>query len=146
MVVVVFPKFHSSQVVPSKNFKRLYHQFLENESSLEGEHIIVVFAVFPKFLKPKLNQEKETHKTIQSDSSDDNVEVDDSDNDDNNNVDSFEWNDTPRPLRQFQFIGTPVVKVEPADITSHLECLKLFLSDNVISNIVEYTNSYAETM
>ena len=106
----------------------------------------MVFAVFPKFLKPKLHQEKEIHKTIQSDSSDDNVVVDDSDNDDNNNVDSFEWNDTHRPLRQFQFIGTPVVKVEPADITSHLECLKLFLSDNVLSNIVEYTNSYAETM
>ena len=35
------------------------------------------------------------------DSSDDNAEVDDSDNDDKNNADSFEWNDTPRPWRQF---------------------------------------------
>ena len=49
-------------------------------------------------------------------------------------------------MRQFQFIGTPGVKVKPANITSYLEYLKLFLLDNVISNIVECTNSYAETM
>ena len=94
----------------------------------------------------QVEQRKRNPKNDTSDSSDDNAEVDDSDNDDNNNVDSFEWNDTPTPLRQFPFIGTPGVKVEPADITSHLECLKFFFLDNVISNVVEYTNSYAETM
>ena len=88
---------------------------------------------------------------IQNDNDDENRSSDSSDennlNDDNNDdADLFVWNDTSRPLRQFQFIGTPGVKVQPDDITSHLECLKLFLSDNVISNIVRYTNSYAETM
>ena len=93
-----------------------------------------------KVISRKRNPQNDT-----SDSSDDNAEVDGSGNDGNNNVDSFEWDDTPRPLYQFQFIGTPSVKVEPADIISRLESLKLLLSDNVISSIVEYTNSYAKT-
>ena len=76
-----------------------------------------------KVISRKRNTQNNT-----SDSSDDNAEVDGSGNDGNNNVDSFEWDDTPRPLCQFQFI----VKVEPADIISRLECLKLLLSDNVI--------------
>ena len=53
---------HSSQVVHLYHpLPSLYHQFLPNESALEGEHIIVVVIVFPKFLKRKLNQKKETH-------------------------------------------------------------------------------------
>ena len=59
-------------------------------------------------------------QNVTSDSPDDNAEVDDSDNNNNNNVGLFEWNYTPRPLSQFQFIGKPGVKAEPADITSHL--------------------------
>ena len=82
----------------------------------------------------RVESRKKSPPNDTSDSSDDNAEVDDSDKEDN--IDLFEWNDTPRPLRQSQFIGTPGVKREPADITSHLECLKLFLSDNVILNIV----------
>ena len=95
----------------------------------------------------RIQVESQSNNTNQNDTSDssDNVEVD-SDTDNIRNVDLFEWNDTPRSLRQHQFLGTPGVKIRPEDITSHLECLMLFLSDNVISNIVEYTNSYPATM
>ena len=101
----------------------------------------MVVVVFPKLFKPQVESWKINPQHDISNSSDKNAEVDDSDN-----IDLFECNDTPRPFHQFQFIGTTDVKVEPADITSHLECLKLFLSDNVASSIVEYTNSHTETM
>ena len=56
-------------------------------------------------------------------------------------VDVFSWNNNSRPFREFQFTGTPGVKVVPNDHT--LSVLKTFLFDKVISNIVLYTNTYA---
>ena len=60
-----------------------------------------------------------------------------------NNVDDiFSWNNNIRPCREFQFTGSPGVKVVPNDPTCPLSILKTFLTD-VINNIVLYTNTYA---
>ena len=45
-----------------------------------------------------------------------------------------------RPFRQFQFTGEPGVKVVPNDPTCPLSILKTFLTNDVINNIVLYTN------
>ena len=58
-------------------------------------------------------------------------------------ADVFSWNNISRPFREFQFTGTPGVKVVPNDNTCPLSVLKTFLTDRVISNIVLYTNTYA---
>ena len=55
----------------------------------------------------------------------------------------FSWNNNSRPFREFQFAGTPGVKVVPNDHTCPLSVLKTFLTDKIISNIVLYTNIYA---
>ena len=57
---------------------------------------------------PDLQSNDPCNKTGNSDSSD-NVDVEPDNNGDN--VDLFEWNDTPRPLRQYGFIPFPGVKM-----------------------------------
>ena len=42
---------------------------------------------------------------------------------------------------EYEFIGSPGVKLLPEGIASYLQCVKLFLSDEVISNIVKYTKT-----
>ena len=58
----------------------------------------------------------------------------------------FIWNDNERATREFHFSGTPGVK----NITDNPDCplsiLKTFLTDELIDNIVVFTNVYAEIM
>ena len=48
--------------------------------------------------------------------------------------------------RRFNFTSTPGVNILPEDSTSPRSILKMFLSDELIDNIVNFTNSYAEMM
>ena len=59
------------------------------------------------------------------------------------NLDVFTWTNNSRPFQEFEFIGLPEVKVGPRDHICPLSILKTFLTDEVISNIVLYTNIYA---
>ena len=59
------------------------------------------------------------------------------------NVDVSTWTNNSRPFQEFEFIGLPGVKVAPHDHICPLSILKTFLTDEVISNIVLYTNTYA---
>ena len=59
------------------------------------------------------------------------------------NVDIFTWTNNSRPFQEFEFIGLPGVKVVPRDHICPLSIVKTFLTDEVISNIVLYTNTYA---
>ena len=50
--------------------------------------------------------------------------------------------DSPvRSKRRFNFTSTPGVNILPEDSTSPLSILKMFLSDELIDNIVNFTNS-----
>ena len=61
-----------------------------------------------------------------------------------NSVDDvFSWNNNMQPFHEFQFTGEPGVKVVPNDPTCPLSILKTFLTNDVINNIVLYTNTYA---
>ena len=70
-----------------------------------------------------------------------------SDNNINNHYDeNLDWNDNPRDYREFPFTGPSGVNSFPNDITCPFEVLKTFLSDDIIQNLVEYTNAYATVM
>ena len=56
----------------------------------------------------------------------------------------FVWNDRSRTYHEFQFTGSPGVKVNVNDLQCPLTVLKTFLSDDLINSIVTHTNSYAE--
>ena len=56
------------------------------------------------------------------------------------------WDSPVWPKRRFNFTSTPGVNILPEDSTSPLSILKMFLSDELIDNIVNFTNSYAEMM
>ena len=66
--------------------------------------------------------------------------------DDPSSVDEFIWDDNRRRKREFTFSGTPDIKVQAEDIDSPLSFLKTFITKEIISDIVKYTNSYAEIM
>ena len=66
--------------------------------------------------------------------------------DDPSSVDEFIWDDNKRRKREFTFSGTPDIKVQAEDIDSPLYFLKTFITNEIISDIVKYTNSYAEIM
>ena len=85
--------------------------------------------------------------------------IDSSDSSDNNNpadviipvndpssFDEFIWDDNKRGKREFPFSGTPGIKVQAEDIDSPLFVLKTFIiiTKEIVSDIVKYTNSYAE--
>ena len=69
-----------------------------------------------------------------------------SDDDDNDGNDEVHWDNIARDYRQFGFMGEPGVKVQPDDITCPLEVLKTFLTDEIMNDIVTYTNEYAELL
>ena len=58
-------------------------------------------------------------------------------------IDNFTWNDDSRDYREFLFAGSSGVKINPVDHTCPLSILKTFLTDDLISNIVVFTNTYA---
>jgi len=60
--------------------------------------------------------------------------------------DFVEWNDKARDYREFPFCGQSGVDETPDDVTCPLEVLKLFLTDELIHNIVTHTNKYAQIM
>ena len=51
------------------------------------------------------------------------------------------WDSPVRSKRRFNFTSTPGVNILPEDSTSPLSILKMFLSDELIDNIVNFTNS-----
>ena len=62
-----------------------------------------------------------------------------------NPEDIFIWDDNRRERREFSFTGTPGVKVQPSGPTCPLSVVKSFLTDDIIKQVVEYTNAYADT-
>ena len=58
----------------------------------------------------------------------------------------LKWDGTPRAYREFPFLGLPGVNIFLEDSTCSLDTLKLFLTDELIENLVTYTNSYADIM
>ena len=59
-------------------------------------------------------------------------------------IDDFTWSDDNRDYREFLFAGPSGVKINLDDTTFPLSILKTFLTDELISNIVLFTNTYAE--
>ena len=59
-------------------------------------------------------------------------------------IDDFTWSDDNRDYREFLFAGPSGVKINLDDTTCPLSILKTFLTDELISNIVLFTNTYAE--
>ena len=58
-------------------------------------------------------------------------------------LDDFTWNDNNRDYREFLFAGASGVKINVDDPTCPLSILKTFLSDELINNVVLFTNTYA---
>lgn len=58
-----------------------------------------------------------------------------------NDFDFFVLGNKATSSLEYEFIGSPGVKLLPEGIASYLQCVKLFLSDEVISNIVKYTKT-----
>ena len=65
----------------------------------------------------------------------------------------FLWNDNGRPYREFPFTGSSGVKLNVDDVdgedmvydpTCPLEIVKTFLSEKLMNDIVEHTNTYAD--
>ena len=54
------------------------------------------------------------------------------------------WSDTIHAKRRFNFQGTPGVHAEPYDPSSPLALLKTFVTDEIVENIVNFTNKYAD--
>ena len=63
-----------------------------------------------------------------------------------NPADIFIWDENKRERREFGFTGTPGVQVQPSDLTCPLSVVKTFLTDDIIRQIVEHTNSYADVI
>ena len=53
------------------------------------------------------------------------------------------WDDNARPFWVFPFTGIPGVKVNIDDSTCPLSIFKTFLTDEMVDDIVTYTNVYA---
>ena len=58
----------------------------------------------------------------------------------------FCWNDNGRGSREFNFFGSPGVKNISENPNCPLSILKTFLTDELIDDIVIFTNTYAEIM
>ena len=58
----------------------------------------------------------------------------------------FIWNDNFRGPREFNFSGTPGVQNISDNPSCPLTVLKTFLTDEIICNIVTFTNTYVEVM
>lgn len=56
----------------------------------------------------------------------------------------FQWNEKARDYREFTFAGTPGINVLPDDLSCPLSVVKLFLTDEIVESIVQYTNEYAK--
>ena len=54
------------------------------------------------------------------------------------------WSDTVRAKRRFNFQGIPGAHAEPYDFSSPLAFLKTFITDELVENIVNFTNKYAD--
>ena len=87
---------------------------------------------------PEVNQPEEDD--IDNDQNIENI------NDDDQDDNYFKWNDIKRDRREFQFTGSPGVKNIPTNPTCPLEVFKTFLSENIINDIVQYTNLYANLL
>ena len=59
-------------------------------------------------------------------------------------IDDFTWSEDSRGFREFLFAGSSGVKINVADPTCPLSIIKTFLTDELLSNIVLFTNTYAE--
>ena len=66
----------------------------------------------------------------------------------NNYIDlnEFHWNSNGRGPREFHFTGTSGVKNINDDTSCPLSVLKTFLTDDLISNVVKFTNAYVAIM
>ena len=56
------------------------------------------------------------------------------------------WDSPKRTKRQFPFTSILGAHIQPDDLISPLSILKTFLSDQLIDNIADFTNRYAELM
>ena len=54
------------------------------------------------------------------------------------------WSDTVRAKRRFNFQGIPGVHAEPYDPSNYSAFLKTFIADELVENIVSFTNKYAD--
>ena len=54
------------------------------------------------------------------------------------------WSDTVRAKRRFNFQGIPGVHAEPYDPSNPLAFLKTFITDELVENVVNFTNKYAD--
>ena len=59
-------------------------------------------------------------------------------------MDDFEWDDNHQSYQELPFTGVPGLSIEPYNRACCLSILKLFLNDELIENIVDCTNKYAE--
>ncbi|XP_012565096.1 piggyBac transposable element-derived protein 4-like [Hydra vulgaris] len=65
-------------------------------------------------------------------------------NNDNGNSNIFIWDDIPRQQREFPFAAINKVNKVPEKHDCPLAVLKTFLTDDIINNIVQYTNRYVQ--
>ena len=64
--------------------------------------------------------------------------------DDLSSVGEFIWGDNKSRKREFTISRTPGIKVQTEPIDSPLSVLKTFVTQEIVSDIVKYTNNYAD--